>query len=88
MYKLIFTRQAEKFLKKHKELEPRIIEIFKHIIKEPFVNSREYDIKSMQGLKNFYRLRINDYRVIFEIRNNELTVLIVKIGSRGDVYKR
>jgi len=43
MYKLIFTKQAEKFLKKHKELEPRIIEIFRHIIKEPFVNSRDYD---------------------------------------------
>lgn len=88
MYKIIFTNQADKFLKKHKELENKIIEIFTFIIKNPFKNSKIFDIKAMQGLKNYYRLRINDYRVIYQIKNDELVILIVKIGNRGDIYKK
>jgi mRNA interferase RelE/StbE len=38
-------------------------------------------------LKRYYRLRIGDYRVIYHILNKEVTVLTVKIGTRGNVYK-
>lgn len=35
----------------------------------------------------YYRLRIGDYRVILEIDDGRLVVLVLKIGARGDVYK-
>jgi mRNA interferase RelE/StbE len=34
----------------------------------------------------YFRLRVGDYRVIFEIENEKLRVLIVKIGHRSEVY--
>lgn len=34
-----------------------------------------------------YRLRVGDYRVIYEIHNDELVLVVIKVGSRGDVYK-
>ncbi|GHS92455.1 hypothetical protein AGMMS49949_04580 [Alphaproteobacteria bacterium] len=37
--------------------------------------------------KGFFRMRVGDYRVIYHVRENEVTVLIVKIDSRGSVYK-
>ena len=34
-----------------------------------------------------YRLRVGDYRVIYEIHDDELILVVIKVGSRGDVYK-
>ena len=34
-----------------------------------------------------YRIRSGDYRIIYEIRDKSLLVLVVRIGKRGDVYR-
>jgi mRNA interferase RelE/StbE len=33
-----------------------------------------------------YRLRVGDWRVIYELRDGQMLVLVLKIGSRGSVY--
>jgi mRNA interferase RelE/StbE len=33
------------------------------------------------------RLRIGDYRVIYEVIHNELTILVVRIGHRREIYR-
>ncbi|TAN44551.1 MAG: type II toxin-antitoxin system RelE/ParE family toxin [Nitrospirae bacterium] len=43
------------------------------------------DLKPIQGEENTYRIRIGKYRILFEIIQS--TVLVMRIGSRGDVYK-
>jgi len=35
----------------------------------------------------YYRLRVGDYRVILDIDDGKLIVLVLKVGTRGDVYK-
>ncbi|MBS4021392.1 MAG: type II toxin-antitoxin system RelE/ParE family toxin [Dethiobacter sp.] len=35
-----------------------------------------------------YRVRQGVYRIIYEIRENELVVIVVKVGHRREVYKR
>jgi len=46
-------------------------------------------IKKMEGYANRYRLRVGDFRVIYELHADGVTliVLVVEIGNRGDVYK-
>ncbi len=39
----------------------------------------------MRGLR---RLRIGDHRVLYEVRSDELVVLVVRIAHRGDAYRR
>jgi mRNA interferase RelE/StbE len=36
--------------------------------------------------KGCFRMRVGDYRVIYKVNAKEITVLIVKIDSRGKVY--
>ena len=48
--------------------------------------SHAVDIKPLKGT-NTWRLRIGDYRAILEIRDEEVRVLVLDIGPRGDVYK-
>ena len=39
-------------------------------------------------LKGFYKFRVGDWRVIYEIRQNEMIILVIKIGHRREVYNR
>ncbi len=34
-----------------------------------------------------YRLRVGDWRVIYEIKGDELIILVLRIGRRGEVYR-
>ena len=45
-------------------------------------------VQKLEGGEDFYRVRVGDYRVIYAIETPARVVLIVKIGHRGDVYRR
>ena len=47
---------------------------------------RPEGVKKLKGTNDLYRIRISDYRIIYKIRDNELLILIVKIGHRKNVY--
>ena len=42
----------------------------------------------MKGDNPFHKVRSGDYRIIYEIHDDRLVILVVKIGHRKDVYKR
>lgn len=44
--------------------------------------------KKMEGEDNLYRIRVGVYRVLYRVHDDVLLVLVVKIGHRGDVYRR
>ena len=41
----------------------------------------------LKGRRDFFRIRAGEYRVIYEIRDEALVVLIIKVGHRRDVYQ-
>ncbi len=45
------------------------------------------DVKKMQGYKNLYRIRINDYRIVFQLLILEDTIYVVRVGHRREVYR-
>ncbi|MCK9597343.1 type II toxin-antitoxin system RelE/ParE family toxin [Candidatus Pacearchaeota archaeon] len=83
----MFTVQwKETALKSIEKLDNSISSrIFKKIeeLKEGFTGK---DIKCLKGEKDTYRLRVGDYRVIFELRGNLITILI--IGHRKNIYEK
>ena len=38
-------------------------------------------------LGQFWKYRVGDYRVIAEIRDSEIQIVVVRLGNRGDVYR-
>jgi mRNA interferase RelE/StbE len=45
------------------------------------------NIKRLQGdIRDLYRLRVGSYRVIFRKDGEELTILIVRVGHRKEIY--
>ena len=45
------------------------------------------DIKKLAGYADRYRLRVGDYRVIYEIADEQLIILIVGVGHRREAYR-
>ncbi len=44
-------------------------------------------VTKMKGEDNTYRLRVKNYRIVYEILDEQLIVLIVKVGHRREVYR-
>ena len=45
-------------------------------------------VVKLQGSRRTYRLRVGDYRVIYELYNNRLVVQIIRVRHRRDAYRR
>lgn len=85
-YSIEFDKSAFKYLQKlDKPTRTRIVHSLQILSENP-LNS-ELDIKRMQGTIDEFRLRIGNYRIIYSIENDKLLIYVIKIGSRGDVYK-
>jgi mRNA interferase RelE/StbE len=41
----------------------------------------------LEGGDDHYRIRVGDYRVIYAIQDDELIVLVLRVGHRRDVYR-
>ena len=88
MYKIILEKSVQKFLQKHKWED--LIEKFEKSITilalDPFENN--LDIKVLVWLPNSYRLRIWDYRFLYEVIDETLIISFFDAGNRGDIYKK
>ena len=80
-YRIEIKKRAQKFIK----VQPRNQQerLLKAIYKLP-----EGDIKPLTGYENVFRLRVGDYRVIYELHNDILLITVVNVGNRGQVYHK
>ena len=49
-------------------------------------NPRPTDVKKLKG-RSAWRVRVGDYRIIYEIHDRELVVIVVTIGHLREVYR-
>lgn len=87
LYKIIYSKSSEKFIKSHKKEGLLFLKAFSEISYD-INNIKKYDIKRLVNNKVLYRLRINKYRAIFKINENEIYIFVFDIDSRGSIYKK
>ena len=84
MYELLLERQAERDLKKlPAEIFHRVIHELKGLAQIP----RPPGCRKLTGFEDNYRIRVGDYRVLYEIDDKSCQLRILKIGHRKDVYR-
>jgi mRNA interferase RelE/StbE len=49
-------------------------------------NPRPPGVKKLEGSGDLYRVRVGDYRIIFQIDDYALVVLVVRVADRKDAY--
>jgi mRNA interferase RelE/StbE len=62
-------------------IQKRLVKRMKTLQHDP----RPQGVKKLAGEDNLYRIREGDYRIIYTIQDDELIVLVVKIGDRGSL---
>jgi len=84
-YKVLFKRSADRALKKlPQDLQRRIAGEAALLANNP----RPAGVVKMAGDENLWRIRIGDYRVVYEIHDDRLIVLVLRVAHRKDVYRR
>jgi mRNA interferase RelE/StbE len=82
-YTVLIERYAQKQIMK---LDKKIIPVIKAAIADLADNPRPYGYKKLKG-EDAYRIRVGDYRVIYEINDDKIIVTVVMVGHRKDIYK-
>ena len=84
MYKLLIDDKVVKDLKKidHNWRAKILIAIKTKVVENPYLGK-----KLVGDLSPYYRLRVGDYRVLYEIIENKVMIIVVKVKHRKNVYK-
>jgi len=84
-YDIAFTKQAAKTLKKIPTDVAKSIRLkIEQIADDPFASHP--NVIKLQN-RDGYRLRVGNWRVIYDIQKDRVLVLVLKIGIRGEVYR-
>jgi len=83
-YELLIERRAEKDLKK---LEASLFTVVVEKIKSLSENPHLAGSRKLSGFQNDWRIRIGDYRVLYEIDNKARTIKIMRVKHRREVYR-
>jgi mRNA interferase RelE/StbE len=68
------------------KLDRKIIPVIKASIIDLANNPRPYGYRKLKG-EEAYRIRVGNYRVIYEINDNSIIVIVVSVGHRKEIYK-
>lgn len=82
-FRIEFSRDAFKVYKKlDGSIKSRIDKVL-----EMLLEGDKIDLKPVQGVHETYRIRVGTFRILLKRIKEDNVYLIVKIGTRGDVYK-
>ena len=83
-YTVILSERAEKELK---SIDANIAEGIKSDILSLENNPRPLGVKKLRGYKDLWRIKSNVYRIIYRINDGNVTVIVVRIAHRKEVYR-
>ena len=85
MYRIVFTKAAANSLNKvPRKVAKSIRRNLDALAADPYGDRP--NATKLQG-RDGYRLRVGDWRIIYEIQNERLLILVLKIAPRGEVYR-
>jgi mRNA interferase RelE/StbE len=85
-YRLVIKRSAAKEIESigQKRTRQRIVDRIQGLATNP----RPHGCEKLSGRHPRYRIRQGAFRILYEIKDDELIVYVVKVADRRDVYKR
>ena len=74
---------ARSFAKLERRTQRRVAQRVEALVYTP----RPRGSEKLRGATDRYRLRVGDYRIIYDIEDDALVILILRVGHRRDVYR-
>jgi len=84
VYKIETTKNFDKRLASlPSNWQKRIISKIQEVAQNPYAPN--HNLKKLQG-RSGYRLRVGDWRIIYELYDGKLIMLVLEVDSRGGIY--
>ncbi len=84
MYRVVLTNRASKGLERAPEhVREKAVEAI-DTLQYTFAPVKLFDVKKLKGIEDTFR--IGDWRIIYELRRREATIVVLDIASRGSAY--
>jgi mRNA interferase RelE/StbE len=84
-YKVIIRPAAQRALRRvDRPIQRRLVNAMAGLATDP----RPAGTKALQGHRPLLRIRVGDYRIVYEVRDSELVIFVVTLGHRSQVYDR
>ena len=85
MYTVITTKSSNKAIARlPANWQKRIVAKIKEVAADPYAPNN--NLTKLQGRDAAYRLRVGDWRVIYELYDDRLVMVILEVGPRGGIY--
>lgn len=82
-YRIDYAKSVDKDFRK---LPKKIADRIAASIDKLAANPRPPGCVKLVGFDSEYRIRVGDYRIIYQINDNVLVILVLEIGHRKDIY--
>jgi mRNA interferase RelE/StbE len=83
-YELLYTPAAAKMIRK---MSPEIRELCKNALEH--IAANPYSGKRLKGpLAEYRSFRTNEYRIVYTVEEKRITVIVVAVGHRRDIYEK
>ncbi len=86
-YRIVIKKSAAKEIERIERIEKkdgiRIVAKIRSLASDPY----QAGSKKLSGQEK-YRIRQGNYRILYQVINDELIINVVKVGHRGDIYKK
>ncbi len=83
-YKIEITKSSQKVLT---ALSGKIYFSIRNQIDQLSINPHSPGSTTLKGHENIYRIRKGDFRIIYQIKNEQLLIIVLDIGSSGSIYQ-
>ncbi len=84
IYRIEWKPSALKELSKiARQYIPHIIQTVELLAKNPCPS----DVRKLQGVEHTYRVRVGEYRVVYQVIRNNLIITIVRVRHRKEAYR-
>jgi mRNA interferase RelE/StbE len=85
LYRAVLTNRARKGLEKTpNHIKKRFVEAL-DALRQSFAPIKLCDVKKLKGYTDTFRIRIGDWRMIYELQRKEATIVVFEIGPRGRI---
>jgi len=84
-YRVVLHREAVREIRGlPKKVRPLVRDAIDELVREP----RPIGAAPIKGRKGTYRIRVGDYRILYEVHATEIVVYVIGVGHRREVYVR
>ena len=66
-----------------KPIATRCWQAIRELAEDPFPQGT----RALEGMESGYRIRVGDYRIVYQIHQSEVRVLVIRVRHRKDVYR-